>query len=82
MKGGFLLVVIGLLVLYVGVTGKFGCFAGAFSCLFLDSQTGQAGTSPTSGAIQPTSFSPGISLANFPSISLPQLPSFQTPPFV
>lgn len=84
MKGGFILVLIGLLVLYLGITGKFGCFAGAFSCLFLDTGSGatQTGGSTTSGGVTLGTSLTSFPQVNIPNFQLPGLPGIQTPPFV
>lgn len=36
MRGGVILIVVGLLLAYIGVTGRYKCFTSAFDCLMGD----------------------------------------------
>lgn len=39
-SNGVLLVVVGLVIFYIGISGKFDCFAGLVQCLFQSPKVG------------------------------------------
>ena len=76
---GFLLIAVGLLLLYTGVTGKFGCFSTFGNCMLgrapiptgAGQQTGGAGSSVDLGQIT----------ALFPDLTIGSGGGIFTPPF-
>lgn len=61
MRGGIILIIVGLLLAYIGVTGRYKCFTVAFDCLLGDGEPCGCNDAATTGA------SAGINA--FPSIA-------------
>lgn len=65
MKGGVIVIVVALLVIYIGATGKYKCITAAFTCLTGDGKpcdcTGEAGKAVSSvGSLNPVGTFPTI----------------------
>ena len=81
-SGALLVIVLGLLILWLGITGKFDCFSGALNCM-LTRPGGQS--ADATGAAPPieTSSLQRVLEKTGPQLSLDSfLLSGRTPPFV
>jgi hypothetical protein len=78
MKGNsVVLLVVGLIILYMAVTGKLDCFAGAFACLF---GTAPATTTPDGNSPIVPPVTQSGSVRDLPKVDFSNLGSVLTPP--
>jgi hypothetical protein len=81
MRGGILLLLIGIVMAYLGVSGKYACFTLFAKCVAGKGKCGctdEAAQQQTVGIVQPTTPGVGIPEIKLPSIpTLPQLPSLK-----